>query len=212
MVTNQLDYPRQPLIQWGAVSFSRVTRGEYYRLLTSMFLHVDPTHIFFNGLALWIWGQVVESLFGHIRFALIYFLGGLSGSIAVVVFSRESAVGASGALFALLAAEIVFLYRNQGILGQRARQQLRSSLTIAALNIGLSLWSNFDARLTPISLWGHVGGFVAGLILAWFMSPLYQLQPDPAAPLGARVVDARPISKTWPMPAIFSVALVVILS
>jgi membrane associated rhomboid family serine protease len=62
------------LTRWGKVN-DLIREGEYYRLFTSMFLHLNLAHILFNGYALYAFGRDVEALFGHIRFAIIYFLG-----------------------------------------------------------------------------------------------------------------------------------------
>src|SRR5262245_4890459 len=124
----------EPLTDWGAIDFQRILQGEYYRLFTAMFLHGGAAHIFFNGLALWSIGRTVESLFGSRRFSLIYFLGGLSGSIASFIFTRGVSVGASGAIFAIVGAEIVFLYNNRQLLGRRAQQELQSLVFLAAIN------------------------------------------------------------------------------
>jgi rhomboid protease GluP len=129
-VAQQESYP-DPLTLAGALDFRRVLRGEYYRLVTSMFLHLGLAHIFFNGWALWSFGQTVERLFGHTRFVLIYFLGGLCGSIASFIFTRGLSVGASGAIFAIFGAEMVFLYHNRRVLGEAARQDLQSLIFLA---------------------------------------------------------------------------------
>ena len=199
----------EPLTEWGAVNFKRILAGEYYRLFTAMFLHLGTAHIFFNGLALWSIGRTVESLFGSRRFTLIYFLGGLSGSIASFIFTRGVSVGASGAIFAIVGAEIVFLYNNRQLLGKRAQSELQSLLFLAALNFGIGLVSAASRGGVVIDNWGHIGGFFAGIVLGWFMGPQYSVQPDPQA--GFRVEDMNPLSVTWKTSAIFAAGLVVTL-
>ena len=120
---------RLDLYQWGASNrFFVLDQGEYHRLFTSMFLHSEMLwHVVFNMYALYIIGQTVERFFGHARFLLIYFLGGLTGSIMSVVFNDITvfSVGASGAVFAIFGAEMVFLYKHQKLFGPMARMQLR---------------------------------------------------------------------------------------
>ena len=89
------------------------THHEYYRLLTSGFLHVSVLHIFFNMLALGFIGPPLERLLGPWRFAAVYFLGLLGGSAAVYAFGNvlTAEVGASGAIFALFAACLVMVRR-----------------------------------------------------------------------------------------------------
>jgi rhomboid protease GluP len=212
LVTDQLYYPDQPLLEMGAVDFRRILlNGEYYRLFTAMFLHANMIHIFFNGVALWSFGQSVERFFGHMRFALIYFLGGLCGSLASFVFTRGISVGASTAIFAIFGAEMIFLYHNRRLLGQAAQRELRSLVFLALLNFGFGLYTQLSAGPILIDNWGHVGGFFAGIVLAWFISPQYRLRTDLTAPTGYRVEDNNPLVKTWSAPLIFGAALLAVL-
>jgi len=208
IVSQQVNYPFDPLTQAGALDFRRVLRGEYYRLFTSMFLHLGLPHIFFNGWALWSFGQTVERLFGHTRFVLIYFLGGLCGSVASFFFTRGISVGASGAIFAIFGAEMIFLYRNRRVLGEAARQDLRSLIFLAVINFAIGLYSQVSPQGPAIDNWGHIGGFCAGIVLGWFIAPQFQVQPDPAGPTGFRIQDTTPIARTWPVPLLFAGGLV----
>ncbi|GAB4573886.1 MAG: hypothetical protein Kow0077_17730 [Anaerolineae bacterium] len=153
-------------IQGAKINDFIIGRGEVYRLLTAMFLHGGLTHLFFNAYALYLIGRNLERVFGHARYLLIYFLGGLTGSLFSLLFSPYASVGASGAIFAIFGAEIVFIYRNRRVFGRAAYRQLQSMAMVLALNvlIGLTPGSRIDN-------WGHMGGFVAGLALAWFMGP-----------------------------------------
>ena len=214
MVTNQLAYPRltQPLLDFGAIDFQRILIDhEYYRLFTAMFLHVSTIHVFFNGLALWSFGQAVERFFGHARFAVIYLLGGLSGSMASFIFTHGRSVGASAAIFAIFGAEMIFLYLNRQLLGQAALRELRSLIILAALNLAVGLFTEVVPGGVIIDNWAHIGGFFGGVVLAWFVAPQLQLQPDAAAPSGFRIVDGNPPAKTWTTPLIFAVALAAVL-
>src|SRR5438105_3725865 len=134
MVTDQQNYPDQPVLEWGAMIFTNVLHGEYYRLLTAMFLHGSLPHLFFNAYALYIYGRLVEGFFGHVRFALIYMLAGLCGSLASFLLTRGASVGASGAIFGIFGAYIAFLYHNRKLFGARASQQLRSLIILAIVN------------------------------------------------------------------------------
>ena len=83
------------LLDFGAMSAPLIADGEYWRLFTAMFLHAGAMHILFNGLTLFIFGRIVERAYGHVRFALVYLLAGLFGSVAS--FSLNSTgVGAGG--------------------------------------------------------------------------------------------------------------------
>ncbi len=82
---------------------------EYYRLFTSMFLHDSLLHIGFNMLVLWMLGPQIENALGHVRFAVLYLVAGLGGSVASFWFSdvAVAAAGASGAIFGLMGAYLV---------------------------------------------------------------------------------------------------------
>ncbi len=206
--------PDNALLQWGALIFDNVLHGEYYRLFTSIFLHLDILHIGFNAYALYYFGRAVEQTFGHVRFALIYFLGGLTGSVASFALSRGASVGASGAIFAIFGAEMVFLYKNRSLFGKRANSQLQSLVVVALLNLGIGVYS----QLAPngingavIDNWGHIGGFAAGILLAWFIAPTYEIKAepsvDPLAPANLHVVDISSPSKTWVVCGLYAVGL-----
>jgi membrane associated rhomboid family serine protease len=210
LVTRQLYYPDQPMLRLGAIDYRAILRnGEYYRLLTAMFLHVSPAHAFFNGLALWQFGQSVERFFGPRRFAIIYLLGGLCGSIASFILTRGLSAGASGAILAIAGAEMAFLYQNRRLLGPASQREQRSLVIWLLIVLGVGFYTQYAQTDVVIDNWAHIGGFVAGFVLAWFISPRYVLQTDLTAPTGYHVEDGNPFTRTWIVPAAFSVALVI---
>jgi rhomboid protease GluP len=153
-----------------------LANGEYHRLITSMFLHsyTQPFHIVFNMYALYIIGVNVERFFGHMRFIIIYVLGGLAGSLLSVLLNPVNtySVGASGAVFAIFAAQIVFLYNHRKLFGSVGQAQLRHAVVIAVLNLGFGILTAFNQHAeVSIDNWGHIGGLLGGLALAWFISP-----------------------------------------
>jgi membrane associated rhomboid family serine protease len=131
----------------------RVHDGEYYRLLTSAFLHLSPLHIFANMLALVFVGPSLERLLGWWRFSALYLLGALGGSAAVYAFGNqlEYTAGASGAIFALFGACLI-LVRKLGL----DAQWLIGTIVI---NFVLTF------SIANISRYGHLGGFVTGLLV-----------------------------------------------
>ncbi|MFN8376485.1 MAG: rhomboid family intramembrane serine protease [Anaerolineae bacterium] len=167
--------------------------GEYYRLFTSMFLHADITHLFFNMYSLYIIGRSIEWIFGWQRFLLIYLLGGLAGSVlfALTLGAQGSGLGASGAIFAIWGAEMIFIYRHRKELGAYGRAQLRNIVVIAVLNLLIGFAN------PRIGTWAHIGGFVGGLALTWWLGPKLQTRQHPENPdvilfLG-REFDAAPL-------------------
>ncbi len=132
-------------------------RHEYWRLVTSMFLHFNIIHILFNMWALWVVGSYLEALVGRARFLLIYFISGLAGSAFVLVFSAPYVVtaGASGAVFGLFAALGVysFMFRQRDPMAQAL---FRNMAFIIVLNLVISF------AFRGISWQGHVGGLLGG--------------------------------------------------
>jgi membrane associated rhomboid family serine protease len=129
-------------------------RDEYYRLITSAFLHINLLHIASNMLALFFVGPALERLLGPVRFGAVYLLGALGGSVAVYAFGDElqNVAGASGAIFGLFAA-CLMLVRRLGL----DPQWLIGTIV---LNFVLTF------SIAGISKLGHIGGFVAGLLAA----------------------------------------------
>lgn len=149
---------------------------EFYRLFTSMFLHFNEAHMLFNGIALYYIGSNLERYFGHLRFALIYVLGGLAGSVLPLFFS-SGGLGASGAVFALWGAEVVFMYHNRAIFGAAGRARLKSSMMMMLVNFIAGFSANALASVadSPVRVGNsaHFGGLAGGAILAWYIAPRF---------------------------------------
>jgi membrane associated rhomboid family serine protease len=135
--------------------------GQYWRLLTAMFLHEGIIHIAFNAYALWIFGSVVEQELGRVRFALIYFVTGIVGGAASYAFgpSFTAGVGASGAIFGVFGAFIAYNFRRRHLAIAAAR--LRTAFMLIAINA-------FIAFSVPGIDWrDHAGGLLAGLVAGY---------------------------------------------
>jgi membrane associated rhomboid family serine protease len=133
-----------------------IATGQYWRLVTSMFLHAGLLHIAFNAYALWIFGTVVEQELGRLRFLLIYFVTGIVASAGSYAFGPPAVgVGASGAIFGIFGAFVAYNYRRRHLAIAAAR--LRSAVTIVVINMVLAL------SIQGIDWRAHVGGFIAGL-------------------------------------------------
>lgn len=131
-----------------------VAHGQWYRLITAAFLHYGLLHIGFNMFALWITGPQLEAVLGRLRFAALYLLAGIGGSILSVALGpfNEQAAGASGAIFGLFAAlYIVARHLNLQAGGIAATIVFNLIFTFSV--------SNIDWR-------GHVGGLVVGAAVA----------------------------------------------
>lgn len=143
--------------------------GEYYRFLTAMFLHGGLLHLAFNGYALYSLGAEAERIYGTPRFLLLYLIAGLAGGVASYAFSPYRSVGASGAIFGLIGGLAAFYYASRGFLGEIARQQLGSLITVIMINL-------FIGFSTPmIDNYAHIGGLVGGAALGLLLAPRLDL-------------------------------------
>ena len=150
--------------------------GEWWRLLTYMFLHGGAMHIFFNMWCLWDLGRLCESLYGRWTFAGIYLITGVSGGLASIAWNpRVLSVGASGAIFGLAGALIASFYLGEFSLPRAAISgTLRSLVIFAVFNLGFGqLFGGIDNAC-------HIGGLVSGLILGALIA---RLAPQTDAPL-----------------------------
>ncbi len=136
-----------------------VADGEWWRILTSAFLHANLLHIGFNMYALWMLGPPLVEGLGRLRFALIYLAGMLGGSAAVLAFDYGSpTLGASGAVLGLGGALAAALWAR-GI-----------SITQTSLGAVLGINLILPLLVGRISFWGHFGGILAGFIAGWLLT------------------------------------------
>ena len=145
------------LIRFGAMYAPLVIRGQYWRFVTPMFLHVGFAHLAFNSYALYQLGGIAERVYGKYRFAVIYVAAGICGSVFSFLFTRAVSAGASGAIFGMLGALLYFARKRPGVF---RRGFMANLLTILAINIFIGL-------STPgIDNFAHMGGFLGGYTAA----------------------------------------------
>ncbi|MFF9849280.1 rhomboid family intramembrane serine protease [Streptomyces litmocidini] len=134
-----------------------VSDGEWYRLLTSAFLHQEIPHFLFNMMGLWVIGGIVEPELGRLRYAALCLLAGLSGSALAYLLSPQNqfSLGASGVVYGLIGA--------WAVLARRRRQDMRPVVLFVALSL------LFTFTRPGISWQAHVGGLVAGALVAYAM-------------------------------------------
>ncbi len=145
---------------------SLILQGEWWRFITPAFLHGSILHIAVNMYALMVLGPVLENAYGRKRYLLLYLLGGFAGNVISFLFSPSPSLGSSTAIFGLIAAQGVFVYKNRKFFGDRARHALTNIATVAVLNFIIGMSPGIDN-------WGHLGGFLAGLAFAWFGGPIF---------------------------------------
>ena len=140
--------------EYGMLPIAIADGNEYYRLITSMFLHGSLLHIGFNMLVLWSLGPSIENLLGHLRYTTLYLLAGLGGSVASFWFSGvvTPSIGASGAIYGLFGAWVV--------IGRRLNLDLTQVVGLIVINLVIGfIVPNVDWR-------AHLGGLVTGALVA----------------------------------------------
>lgn len=161
-----------------------IREGQVWRLLTPALLHGSLAHIGFNMYALFSFGTSLERYFGHGRFLLLYVLGAFTGNVASFIMTDANSLGASTAIFGLIAAEGVFLYQNRRLFAGQFRSAIGNIIFVAAINLFVI------GSLPGIDNWGHIGGLLGGLAFTWFAGPLWELESDLVG--GFRLTDRRP--------------------
>jgi len=143
-----------------------IMKGQLWRLITPAVLHASLIHIGFNMYALYSLGPSLERIFGGWAFIALYLLGAIWGNTLSFFLSPNPSLGASTAIFALIAAQGVYIYKNQLMLGSAARPLLMNILMVVLVNLILGLSPGIDN-------WAHIGGLLGGLFFAWFTAPSF---------------------------------------
>lgn len=154
------------LYRMGALSAPALAEdGEWWRLMSTAFLHGGFIHLYFNLLVLWLLGGFVEVVLGGPRFLALWGLSALGGSLAsAFVTEPPLSVGASGALWGILVAHVVLAYHPRGLIPKAILPRAKRA---AILNLGLNLFASF---LPQIDYMAHFGGGIAGgLVLVGFL-------------------------------------------
>ena len=142
------------LLLFGANYPVLVKAGDYYRLITSAFLHIGLLHLICNNYALYVIGSQLESFLGKAKFLIIYLVSAICGSLMSMLFSDGISAGASGAIFGLLGSLLYFGYNYRVYLGTVLKSQI---IPLIILNLVIGF-------MTPgIDNAAHIGGFLGGL-------------------------------------------------
>lgn len=156
---------RQPtvwqLFDWGANYGPATLNGQWWRLLSSTFIHGGIIHLALNMQCLWQLGRLTERLYGNWAFLLLYILSGLGGSVASLLWNPLTfSVGASGAIFGVAGGLVAFLYLGKLPLSRAATRSILSSTVVF---VGYSLFFGF---INPgIDNAAHIGGLAIGALV-----------------------------------------------
>ena len=139
---------------------------EFYRLVTSMFLHMDAEHLLNNMLLLYFCGDYVEKTLGKGRFLVLYFATGVCGNLLSAAYELSTgsfydSVGASGAVFGLTGALLFLVIAGKGAAAQISMKRM-------LLSVALSLYAGFNSR--SVNNAAHIGGLLSGFLLAFLLT------------------------------------------
>lgn len=160
---NIYDADSLSLVKLGANISTLVKSGEYFRLLTAIFLHGGIIHLFFNMYALYSIGNFIETYFGRSKYFIVFMLTGIVGSLTSYIFTRGFSVGASGAVFGLLGL----------LLAQKLKRKVyyaelpidtRSIVMIVVINLILGF------TIPNVDNAAHIGGLISGTLLGLFLN------------------------------------------
>lgn len=156
----------QTLVDFGAFFPPYIFQNnEYYRFITSIFIHIGVTHILFNGYALYIFGTQIEKIMGKTKFIIFFLLAGIGGNIVTYIVSLRSleafqtiSAGASGSLFGILGAFLYLIRRHPSTITPEGR---KSILSLLGINLVITL------LIPNISITAHFGGLIIGYLLSY---------------------------------------------
>ncbi len=159
------------LMLFGAKINGLIIKGQFWRLLTATFLHGSILHILFNMYALYVIGPGLEVHYGHLRFLMLYLLAGFAGNVVSFTLTASPSLGASTAIFGLIAAQGIFIYRNRFLFGKRSKSLLGNIALIVIFNLAMGLNPGIDN-------WGHLGGLLGGAAFAWLSGPVLKMRQE----------------------------------
>lgn len=142
-----------------------VRMGEYFRLITAMFLHADIVHLFCNCYSLYVIGPQIESFLGKGKFTVIYLFSGLIGSLLSMTLSSFASIGASGAIFGLLGSLLYFGYHYRLYLGTVLKSQI---IPLILINLV------YGFMVPGIDNAAHIGGLIGGILSTAFLGINYK--------------------------------------
>jgi len=155
----------ETLFRFGAKDGAAIADGQWWRLVTPIFLHIGFLHLFANSFALVIFGGVVERTLGARNYLTVYLAAGVFGNVASFWAAPALGAGASGAVSGIVGAYGAYLLVNRRLFGETGRRSLSTIGIIVAVNIV------FGLVVQGVDNWAHLGGFASGFTLGWWLAP-----------------------------------------
>ena len=163
------------LVRAGAKVNGLIIAGQYWRFVTPIFLHYGLMHLALNSAGLLIFGEILNRIYGPRQFGLLYVVAGIASVITSFIFGVQIMVGASGAIFGLAGALVLYGYRYRFRIPLQYKAMCGGGLLPL---IGLNLL--FGAMIKRIDNWAHVGGLVVGTALALTLKPIAERRTRPS--------------------------------
>lgn len=144
-----------------------VKNHDYYRLITSIFIHIGIIHFVMNAWSLNIIGKQIESFYGHIKFLIIFIYSGIVGNLLSLSIMSDNTIsaGASGAIFGLMGALLYFAINQRTYMSEALKKQI-IPVILANLLIGF--------MIPGINIWAHIGGLIGGIIASMAVGVKYR--------------------------------------
>lgn len=155
----------QTLVDFGASYAPLIKNGDYYRLITSAFLHIGVIHLLVNSYALYVIGPQVENFFGKTKYIIIYISSAVFGNLLSMLFTGGVSAGASGAIFGLLGSILYFGYHYRVYLDGVLKSQI---IPLIVMNLGLGF------VLSGIDNAAHIGGLIGGILISMAVGVKYK--------------------------------------
>ena len=157
----------QAALAFGVKDNDLIRAGQWWRLITPIFLHGNLEHIAVNSLSLYWLGSELEGLYGRRRYLLVYLISGIAGNYVSFLLKPAPSLGASGAIFGLVGAAICFPIRFRSLLPEKLRTYILTRMgLVAAINLGIGF-----AMPNVVDNWAHLGGLVGGVFAALLLRP-----------------------------------------
>ncbi len=180
-----------PIGERNLINAFAVADGEWWVIFTSAFIHLSPIHLAFNMFVLYQYGAIVERMYGHVEYALIYLLCAAGGSVlTILVDPAQTAAGASGAIFGLVGLLFVVSRRHHAVLGREAR------MMVAGIGGFVVYLLVFTFIVPGISWTGHIGGLIVGGVLGFLLPPtgVATMSGMWRSPSGERLHGSMPVA------------------
>lgn len=147
------------LLKFGAQSNQLVRDGQWWRLITPIFVHIGFQHILINGITLYYLGKLIEPIVGHLRYFIIFMVSGVCGNLMSFALGNGISAGSSTAIFGLFGAFLMIAFQYRG------NDFVRSTAKTFVLFVVINLV--FDIFTPGIDIYGHIGGFIGGYLVSF---------------------------------------------